>query len=158
MVFNFSPWRLGFSSYITIQELAETFPELDYVDHNKRVELLVSHSSWNEPSEDSTDLSKCPSMNSRTLQSHKSFLISKQDSSQSNALCCLASPSIGNALYNSSWTFSWPMEILAKNSSSFQALICQWLHATRTWRSREQLLCPDSVMVLSLNAWRRFTG
>lgn len=34
--------RLGFTSYMTIPELVDIFPELDFVDHNKRKELLVS--------------------------------------------------------------------------------------------------------------------
>ena len=37
--------ELGFSSYMTIDELCELFPELDYVDHRKRKELLVNQLS-----------------------------------------------------------------------------------------------------------------
>ena len=33
--------ELGFSDYILIPQLVEIFPELDYVDHKKRIELLV---------------------------------------------------------------------------------------------------------------------
>ena len=33
--------ELGFTNYITIPELVEVFPELDFVDHEKRIELLV---------------------------------------------------------------------------------------------------------------------
>jgi HAD superfamily hydrolase (TIGR01456 family) len=32
--------ELGFTNYMTIPELVEIFPELDYIDHNKRIELL----------------------------------------------------------------------------------------------------------------------
>ena len=34
--------ELGFTNYITIPQLVEIFPELDFVDHDKRKELLVS--------------------------------------------------------------------------------------------------------------------
>ncbi len=34
--------RLGFKSFVTIPELAELFPELDYVDHMNRIRLLVN--------------------------------------------------------------------------------------------------------------------
>lgn len=40
-MFEFKFIRLGFKSYTTIAEVAEIFPELDFVDHNKRKELLV---------------------------------------------------------------------------------------------------------------------
>lgn len=33
--------RLGFTDYITIDDLVEIFPLLDFVDHNKRKQLLV---------------------------------------------------------------------------------------------------------------------
>jgi len=33
--------ELGFTNYITIPELVEVFPELDFVDHEKRIELMV---------------------------------------------------------------------------------------------------------------------
>jgi hypothetical protein len=33
--------RLGFQSYVTISDIANVFPELDFVDHNKRKQLLV---------------------------------------------------------------------------------------------------------------------
>lgn len=40
--FNFlSVIRLGFKSFITVPELSDIFPELDYVDHNRRLELNV---------------------------------------------------------------------------------------------------------------------
>ena len=33
--------RLGFTSFITLHDLVNIFPELDYVDHKRRKELLV---------------------------------------------------------------------------------------------------------------------
>ena len=33
--------RLGFTDYLTVEELASIFPELDYVDHRKRDVLMV---------------------------------------------------------------------------------------------------------------------
>lgn len=33
--------RLGFSDFLTVEELVEIFPDLDYVDHDKRKILLV---------------------------------------------------------------------------------------------------------------------
>lgn len=33
--------RLGFSDFLTVEELVEIFPDLDYIDHNKRKILLV---------------------------------------------------------------------------------------------------------------------
>lgn len=34
--------ELGFTNYITIPQLVKVFPELDFVDHDKRIELLVN--------------------------------------------------------------------------------------------------------------------
>jgi hypothetical protein len=39
--------RLGFHSYILISELVEIFPDLDYVDHEKRKQLLVRMETLN---------------------------------------------------------------------------------------------------------------
>ena len=35
------PIRLGFTQHTTIEQLSKTFPDLDYVDHQRRKELLV---------------------------------------------------------------------------------------------------------------------
>lgn len=33
--------RLGFRDFVTIDDLADLFPDLDFVDHKKRKQLLV---------------------------------------------------------------------------------------------------------------------
>ena len=38
-IYNFL--RLGFTDYMTIPQLVDIFPELDYVDHNRRKTLQV---------------------------------------------------------------------------------------------------------------------
>lgn len=35
--------QLGFKSYVTIPQLVEIFPELDYVDHNKRESAVFNN-------------------------------------------------------------------------------------------------------------------
>ena len=34
-------YRLGFTNYVTIAQVVELFPELDYVDHSRRIHIKV---------------------------------------------------------------------------------------------------------------------